>query len=126
VKSILHAWSIGVLFLFLEEGMPGSNGHGKQAEVIFCYTQAQAIADGVLLVVGYYGKEKIVFARSLFYAGYADVQRRQALIARGLELLKQPEPGDSAYMKLRVIEPDKLWVIWSAGEGYVFMKPEDY
>jgi hypothetical protein len=45
---------------------------------------------------------------------------------RGLGLLKLPDPEDSEYMKLRVIEKDKLWVIWSAGEGFVFMKPEDY
>lgn len=103
------------------------NGNGKQsAQVIFSYTQAQAIEDGVLIVVGYCGKEKVVFTRGLFYAGYDDVERRKELVARGLELLKLPDAEDSEYMKLRVIEKDKLWVIWSAGEGYVFMKPEDY
>ena len=104
--------------------MPGSNG--GRSEVIFSYTQAQAIEDGVLIVVGYCGKEKVVFTRSLFYAGYEDVQRRRELVMKGLELLKVADAEDSEYMKLRVIEKDKLWVIWSAGEGFVFMKPEDY
>ena len=104
--------------------MPGSNG--GRSEVIFAYTQAQAIEDGVLIVVGYCGKEKVVFTRTLFYDGYEDVEKRKALVMRGLELLKVPDAEDSEYMKLRVIEKDKLWVIWSAGEGFVFMKPEDY
>ena len=103
--------------------MPGSNG--GRSEVIFAYTQAQAIEDGVLIVVGYCGKEKVVFTRSLFYASYEDVEKRKALVMRGLELLKVPDAEDSEYMKLRVIEKDKLWVTWSA-EGFVFMKPEDY
>ena len=104
------------------------NGNGKESatKVIFAYTQAQAIEDGVLLVVGYCGKEKVVFTRTLFYDGYEDVEKRKALVVRGLELLKVPDAEDSEYMKLRVIEKDKLWVIWSAGEGFVFMKPEDY
>ena len=104
--------------------MPESNG--GRSEVIFAYTQAQAIEDGVLIVVGYCGKEKVVFTRALFYDGYEDVQRRRELVMKGLELLKLPDAEDSEYMKLRVIEKDKLWVIWSAGEGLVFMKPEDY
>ena len=104
--------------------MPGSNG--GRSEVIFAYTQAQAIEDGVLIVVGYCGKEKVVFTRTLFYDGYEDVEKRKALVMRGLELLKVPDAEDSEYMKLRVIEKDKLWVIWSAGDGLVFMKPEDY
>ena len=102
------------------------DGNGKRSEVIFAYTQAQAIEDGVLLVVGYCGKEKVVFTRTLFYDGYEDVEKRKALVMRGMELLKVPDAEDSEYMKLRVIEKDKLWVIWSAGEGFVFMKPEDY
>ncbi|MEK7210727.1 MAG: hypothetical protein AAB070_04860, partial [Candidatus Binatota bacterium] len=85
--------------------------NGKQnCNVIFSYTQAQAIEDGVLIVVGYCGKEKVVFTRGLFYDGYEDVQRRKELVARGLELLKAPDSEDSEYMKLRVIEKDKLWV----------------
>lgn len=104
------------------------NGNGKEAatQVIFAYTQAQAIEDGVLIVVGYCGKERVVFTSNLFYDGYSETERRRELVMRGLGLLKLPDPEDSEYMKLRVIEKDKLWVIWSAGEGFVFMKPEDY
>ena len=104
--------------------MPSSNG--GRSEVIFAYTQAQAIEDGVLIVVGYCGKEKVVFTRALFYDGYEDVQRRRELVMKGLELLKLPDAEDSECMKLRVIEKDKLWLVHSAGEGLVFMRPEDY
>lgn len=105
--------------------MASSNGK-QHCNVIFAYTQAQAIEDGVLIVVGYCGKEKVVLTRNLFYDGYEDLLRRRELVMKGLELLKLPDAEDSEYMKLRVIEKDKLWVIWSAGEGFVFMKPEDY
>ena len=105
--------------------MASSNGK-QHCNVIFAYTQAQAIEDGVLVHVGWCGGMKVVLTRNLFYEGYEDVQRRKELVARGLELLKNPDAEDSEYMKLRVIEKDKLWLIWSAGEGFVFMKPEDY
>ena len=104
------------------------NGNGKETatKVIFAYTQAQAIEDGVLIVVGYCGKERVVFTSNLFYDGYDDAQRRRELVTRGLELLRLPDPEDSEYMKLRVIEKDKLWVVWDASDGFVFMKPEDH
>ena len=104
------------------------DGNGKEpaTQVISVYTQAQAIEDGVLVLVGCCGKEKVVFTSNLLYSGYEGAEQRRELVLKGLELLKQSDPEDSPHMKLRVIEKDKLWLVWSAGEGLVFMKPEDY
>lgn len=94
-------------------------------EIISIYTQDQAIEDGVLVLVGRLGEQRIVFTSNLFYDGYEDKERRIALLKKGLELLKEDDPEDAPYMRLRVIEKDKIWVIWNA-EGFTFMKPEDY
>jgi len=94
-------------------------------EIISIYTQDQAIEDGVLALVGHLGKQRIVFTSNLLYNGYEDSEKRIALIKKGLELLKKDDPEDSPHMRLRVIEKDKIWVIWNA-EGFTFMKPEDY
>jgi hypothetical protein len=94
-------------------------------EIISIYTQDQAIEDGVLALVGYLGKQRIVFTSNLLYDGYEDSEKRIALIKKGLELLRDNDPEDSPQMRLRVIEKDKIWVIWNA-QGFTFMKPEDY
>jgi hypothetical protein len=94
-------------------------------EIISIYTQDQAIEDGVLVLVGSLGEQRIVFTSTLFYDGYEGKEERTALIMRGLELLKKDDHEDSPHMRLRVIEKDKIWVIWNA-EGFTFMKPEDY
>ena len=94
-------------------------------EIISIYTQDQAIKDGILVLVGSLDKQRIVFTSSLFYDGYEDKEKRVALLKKGLELLNEDDPEDTPYMRLRVIEKDKIWVIWNA-EGFTFMKPEDY
>jgi len=94
-------------------------------EVISVYTQEQAIEDGVLVHTGDCGKQKVLFTSNLFYDGYEDLEKRTALVKRGLEMLAKDDPEDTSYMRLRVIEKDKIWVIWNA-EGITFMKPEDY
>ena len=94
-------------------------------EVISVYTQDQAIEDGVLVHTGYCGKERVVFTNNLFHEGYEDLDKRTALIKKGLEMLKKDDPEDTSYMRLRVIEKGKIWVIWN-GDGFTFMKPEDY
>ena len=96
------------------------------SNVIYSYTREQAIEDGVLILSGTVGAISVVFTSNLFADGYEDKEKRIALVNRGLEMLRQPDSEDSAYMKLRVIEKDKIWVIWHAGEGFTFMKPEDY
>ena len=95
-------------------------------EVISRYTQDQAIEDGILVFVGYAGRERVVFTRTLFSEGYEEETLRQALVGKGIALLLKDDPEDSPTMRLRVIEKDKLWVIWNSGEGVTFLKPEDY
>ena len=95
-------------------------------EVVSRYSQDQAIEDGTLVFVGYAGRERVVFTRTLFSEGYEEETLRQALVERGLELLRKDDPEDSPTMRLRVIEKDKLWVIWNSMEGVTFLKPEDY
>ena len=93
-------------------------------EVISRYTLDQAIEDGVLMKVGEFAVDHrpIIFTTNLF----ADVKERyQEVIRKGIELLKKPSPEDDEYMKLRVIEKGKIWVVLNA-EGCTFMKPEDY
>ena len=102
-----------------------SNDESIFGEVISVYTQEQAIEDGVLIHAGDCGKQKVLFTSNLFYDGFEDLQKRTALVKRGLEMLKKDDLEDTSYMRLRVIEKDKIWVIWNA-EGITFMKPEDY
>ena len=102
------------------------NNNNDNFEVIYTYTREQAIEDGVLVPVGHIGNQSVVFTSNLFADGYEDEQKRKELVNRGLTMLRQPDPEDSDYMKLRVIEKDKIWVIWHAGEGFTFMRPEDY
>ncbi len=95
-------------------------------EVISIYTQNQAIEDGVLVLTGYVGKERVVFTRHLFGHGFEDETKRRELVEKGLQMLRVPDPEDSNCMRLRVIEEDRIWVIWNQGEGFTFLAPEDY
>ena len=105
--------------------------NGEEWPIISEYTMDQAIEDGILIEVGEVQREdgikiKVVFTRTLFEeGGYEEKIKRVALINRGMELLKNSDPEDTDYMKLRVIEKDKIWVIHD-GNGITFMKPEDY
>lgn len=93
-------------------------------EPISVYTQEQAIADGVLVRVGYLAPTKtpVTFTSNLF----GDVKDHyHKIITKGLEMLRQKDEEDTDYMKLRVIEKGKIWVI-ANDEGMTFMKPEDY
>lgn len=94
-------------------------------EIISRYTQEQAIEDGILVKVGSCGKLPVIFTTNLFYDGYEEQEKRIELVKKGLEMLKQPDKEDTNYMKLRVIEKDKIWVILD-GDGITFLKPEDY
>jgi type I site-specific restriction endonuclease len=93
-------------------------------EPISVYTTKQAIDDGILVKTGYLQPNNIpvLFTSNLFYEVKNDYKN---IINKGLELLKQPNKEDTDYMKLRVIEKNKIWVIANA-EGVTFMKPEDY
>ena len=100
--------------------------HPIFGKVISTYTQNEAIEDGVLVHVGEIGKQRVVFSRNLFDQGYEDEVKRKTLIEKGLELLCRQDPEDSPDMRLRVIEKGKIWVIWNIGEGFTFLRPEDY
>jgi type I site-specific restriction endonuclease len=93
-------------------------------EPISVYTTQQAIDDGILVKTGYLQPNNIpvLFTSNLFY-DVKDIYK--TIIEKGLELLKQPNKEDDDYMKLRVIEKNKIWVI-ADSQGITFMKPEDY
>jgi len=94
--------------------------------VISKYTAKDGVEDGIFVEVGSIGKDPVYFTTNLFESGdYKDKDKRVALVNRGLELLRKPDPEDTDYMMLRVIEKDEIWLIYN-GEGFTFMKPEDY
>ena len=93
--------------------------------VISKYTAEDAVRDGLFVPVGRVGKEKVYFTSNLFGEGYEEENRRMELVNLGLEMLRKPDREDTPYMWLRVIEKGKIWVVRN-GEGYTFMKPEDY
>ena len=106
----------------------------NEENVIYQYTQEQAIEDGVLVVVGRCNNQKIIFTTNLFSdytcedkdgKNRVDIDKLKRTIEKGLSLLKERDKEDTNYMRLRVIEKNKIWVIWNA-EGFTFMKPEDY
>ncbi len=109
--------------------LPEENLNDKDpvfGEVISTYAQEQAIEDGVLVLVGYAGSEKVIFTRTLFEQGFEGPIERLVLIKKGLELLGRKDAEDSPSMRLRIIEKNKIWVIWNQGEGITFLTPEDY
>jgi len=94
--------------------------------VISKYTAKDAVEDGIFVEVGSVGKDPVYFTTNLFESGgYNDKDKRVALVNRGLELLREPDPEDTDYMRLRVIEKEEIWLIYN-GEGFTFLKPEDY
>lgn len=106
----------------------------NKEDVIYEYTQEQAIDDGVLVVVGRCNNQKVIFTTNLFSdytcedkdgVDAVDIEKLKRTIEKGLSMLKKRDKEDTEYMRLRVIEKNRIWVIWNA-EGFTFMKPEDY
>ena len=106
----------------------------NKENVIYEYTQEQAIEDGILVAVGRCGRQRIIFTTNLFSDySFKDKEGKERVnldqlkrtIKKGLSMLKEPDKEDTSYMRLRVIEKKRIWVIWNA-EGFTFMKPEDY
>ena len=96
----------------------------SDAEVVYSYTLEDALNDGVLVKTGFLEKSKllVVFTANLF----SDVKDHyKNIIDKGLKLLSEPGKEDTPWMKLRVIEKNKIWVIANS-EAVTFMKPEDY
>jgi hypothetical protein len=99
---------------------------GLFGPVIYKYTARDAVEDGIFVEVGSVGENPVYFTTNLFETGrYQDKDKRVALVSKGLELLKEHDPEDSDYMRLRVIEKGGIWVVYN-GEGITFMRPEDY
>lgn len=99
-------------------------------EVIHRYTTDEAVADGVLVRCGFVTVNDnelwpVYLTRTLFEDGFQDRSRQRDLIELGLRRLRQPDPEDSAWMRLRVLEKDKAWVIAEPGK-LTYLKPEDY
>jgi hypothetical protein len=95
-------------------------------QVISKYTARDAVEDGIFVEVGSAGDAPIYFTTNLFESGgYRERQKRADLVMTGIELLKKPDPKDSDYIHLRVIEEGQIWVVYN-GEGITFMRPEDY
>ncbi|MEI7961959.1 MAG: DUF6573 family protein [archaeon] len=93
-------------------------------EPISVYTLAQALEDGILVKVGELSNLKIpvIFTSNLFN----DVKDHyNEIVKKGLEMLNQKDSEDSEYLRMRIIEKNKIWVIASS-EGVTFMRPEDY
>ena len=101
--------------------------NGEEWPIISEYTMNQAIEDGILIEVGEVQRNdgtkiRVVFTRTLFEeGGYEDKTKRVALVTRGMELLKNSDPEDTDYMRLRVIEKGRIWAIHD-GNGITFMK----
>ncbi len=102
----------------------------KDWDVISTDTLEQAVSDGILVRVGRCLSRKteipVVFTSNLFDSGgYEDATKRISLVCLVLESLKKPDAADDGYRKLRVLIPDKIWVI-EDGSSITFMRPEDY
>jgi hypothetical protein len=94
--------------------------------VISKYTAKDAVEDGIFVKVGSLGPAPVYFTTNLFESGgYEEREKRLSLVNRGLDLLRQDDPEDSEYMRLRVVEKDQIWVVYN-GEGITFMRPDDY
>jgi hypothetical protein len=92
-------------------------------DIIDIYTQEQAIEDGVLIKVGSFANGKpIIITTNLFHEVKDKIKE---IIDKSIQMLKQKNSEDDEYMKLRVIEKNKIWAILNT-EGLTIMKPEDY
>ncbi|OGS22187.1 MAG: hypothetical protein A2252_04255 [Elusimicrobia bacterium RIFOXYA2_FULL_39_19] len=98
----------------------------KDADIISVYSLEEAVLDGMLIRVGQCGKYPIIFTANLFHeVGFEDRDIRVALVQKGLEMLKVPDPEDTNTMRLRVIEVGRIWCI-ADPQAITFMRPEDY
>ena len=94
--------------------------------ISYC-NKGKDIEDYILVEVGSLTTgEKILFTRILFESdGNEDHDRRLQLVNRGLSLLKEPDPDDTSYMMVRVVEQNRIWVA-IYGNYLTFLRPEEY
>lgn len=55
----------------------------------------------------------------------AELPRLEELVKTGIKKLRETDPEDDDYMRLRVIARNEIWVALTV-EEITFMKPEDY
>jgi hypothetical protein len=97
-------------------------------EPIYRYTAEDAVRDGVFVHTGWVGRNReipVYFTANLVASGYEDPDRQCRLVLGGLAQLSRPDPEDSDYMRLRVLEEGRVWVTLT-GEGITYMLPSDY
>lgn len=92
---------------------------------IYRYAARDAVRDGAFVGIGRFAFYPVYFTSNLYNEGYEDDVKRNKLIEKGIELLCRDDPEDTDYLRLRVLDKDRIWVA-QTGEGYTFMKPEDY
>jgi hypothetical protein len=104
---------------------------GEEWPIVSSYTREQAIEDGLLVYVGDViwqsgSRVSVAFTRALFdEGGYENKEKRIALVKTAIEMLNKPDCEDTEYMRLRVVEKDKIWAI-ADGDGITILRPEDY
>jgi hypothetical protein len=101
-----------------------TNSIFSDAEVIYSYSLEDALEDGILVKTGFLSKSRVpvVFTSNLFH----EVKDHyKEIIDKGLKMLSEPDGEDTPWMKLRIIEKDRIWVVANS-EAVTFMKPEDY
>lgn len=111
--------------IFTEQIDEQALSHYKHPGIIYNYTAKDAVRDGIFHALGRFAFHPIYFTSGLWNEGLEDDDKREKLIERGIELLTQRETEDTEYLKLRVIEKNKIWVTQKYG-GITFMKPSDY
>lgn len=93
-------------------------------ELISSYTKEDAVEDGQQSIIGSIGKDK-VYITSTIIDEFDNEDRQKVLVDRVKAALDISDPEDTDYMKLRVLEKDKLWVI-KAADGITIIHPSDY
>jgi len=96
----------------------------SEDDIIYRYTKEDAIADGQQARIGS-DKGRTIYITSTILADYEDENKRETLMQKVLESLDKPDPEDTNYLKLRVIEKGKIWAV-EDGDGITIMHPSDY
>jgi len=114
----------GIHAEYAEDRISGKEESDFFGDVISSYTKEDAVRDGQQKVIGTDKGENIYITDTLI-GDYDDADKSEELVMRALKSLDIPNDEDTPYMKLRVLEEGKLWVIKSA-DGITIMHPSDY
>ena len=98
--------------------------------LIYVYTRADAIKDGVLIEAGFHEGEQICITDNLMKrAGlHEDKKQRDEVVKKAIEALSVPQKGDWQHKRLRTFSYNKMVCMsaWIKFEGYTIMLPSDY